>query len=127
MCVNANVCHVLSLADLRGVRVNVRLSESHASAEWPSVCQQGGGDQILRCRYVSQTRFLKHTHTFLGFQWFLSPEFILLIALHFLCSQMNFDIIFMYNTTLWRIAINLNTAARLELLQEITSVFATCM
>lgn len=45
--------------DLCGVRVCCRLSESHASSHRPQVCQQSGGDQVLRPGHVSPTWVLK--------------------------------------------------------------------
>lgn len=47
-----------SFADLCGVYVSFWLPEGHAGADRAEVCQQGGGDQILRSRRLSPPGFL---------------------------------------------------------------------
>lgn len=54
-----DIC-LIDLIDLCGVRLCCRVSKSYAGADWPQVCQQSGGHQILRPGHVSQTRVLKH-------------------------------------------------------------------
>lgn len=61
----SQVHKLCSLPDLRGVRFGCRLPKSHAGPHRPQVCQQSGGHQVLRSRYVSQTRVLKAQMSFI--------------------------------------------------------------